>query len=263
MRRTENANLEAMVQEIAKAHKNLKEQIASVKITVEAMEAESAKMQAALETVTMELMKAKESKEEKRSSKLWSITYTFHGKTKQFWLARDIYKALGGKGLNGYFKMVDGCERGNCVQLPRSTVKLSGCPEYKGDSLPYWMDEEAVEAATEWMADKERERGMRQFVIKDYDEEAMIKRYEETHNVYTVAEEFGVHRTTVGHVLKRNNIKAYGNRGMVTKEMEAEIIRLYVEEGKSQSYIAKVFGINQTYVSLILRRNGIGKGLDR
>ena len=206
-------NLEAMVQEIAKAHKNLREQITSVRITVSAMETESAKMQEALEAVTMELMKAKEDENKKRPSKLWSITYTLRGVTKQLWSARDIYNALGGKTDNGFCEMVDGLRRGDCVQLRRDIIKVSGCPEYAGDSLSYWIDEIAVDEATAWMADVERKVGKRKRTQKDYDEDAMVKRYKEVYSAYTVAKEFNVNSQTVYDVLKRNGVKPCGKPG--------------------------------------------------
>lgn len=206
-------NIEAMVQEIAKAHKNLKEQIASVKLTVDAMEAESEKMQFALEAATVELMKAKEDENKKRPSKLWKITYTFHGKTKEFWCARDIYNALGGKTINGFCEMVDGLRRGDCVQLRRDIIKVSGCPEYAGDSLSYWIDEIAVDEATAWMADVERKVGKRKRTQKDYDEDAMVKRYNEVHSTNIVADEFNVSAWTVSKALKRNGVKPCGKPG--------------------------------------------------
>lgn len=264
MKNTMINDMAAVIQGLVKENKAMREEISTMRVTIDNLEARNDAMGKALEEMVTKLMEteAKAEKKKEKPSKLWSITYTFHGMTKEFWLARDIYKALGGKGLKGYFEMVDGCERGDCVQIPRSTVKLCGCPEYIGDSMPYWMDEEAVDAATEWMADKERGRGRRKLVREDYDEEAVIKRYKETHSTYVVAEEFGVCRTTIRNVLKRNNVKVR-NYNMVTKEMEAEIIRLYTEEKRSQREIGKIVGMSQFVVSHALRRNGIGKGLDR
>lgn len=213
MKKTTTTNIEAIIVEIAKNHKNMKEQIASVRVTLDAMEAESEKMQSALEAAMVELMKAKEDENKKRPSKLWNITYTFHGVTKEFWSARDVYNILGGKTVKGFCEMVDGCKRGDCVQLHRSTVKLCGCPEYKGDSLSYWMDAEAVDCATEWMADAERKAGKRRKTQRDYDEDAMVKRYEEVHSTYIVADEFNVSPWTVNKALKRNGVKPCGKPG--------------------------------------------------
>lgn len=206
-------NIEAMIREIAKSHKALKEQIASVRIAVDTMEAESAKMQSALEAAMVELMKAKEDESKKKPSKLWHITYTLHGKTKELWSARDIYNALGGKTIKGFCEMVDGLRRGDCVQLRRDIIKVSGCPEYAGDSLSYWMDEIAVDEATAWMADVERKVGKRKKTKKDYSEDAMIKRYKEVYSAYTVAKEFNVNSQTVYDVLKRNGVRPCGKPG--------------------------------------------------
>ena len=257
-------NLEIMVQEIAKAHKNLREQIASVRIAVNAMEAESEKMQEALEAVTMELMKAKENESKKRPSKLWHITYTFHGTTKEFWCARDVYDALGGKTIKGFCEMVDGCKRGDCVQLHRSTVKLCGCPEYKGDSLSYWLDEEAVDCATEWMAMRDDTMQHHKSRNRSYDEVAVIRRYEETRNAREVAKEFNMHESTVCSVLKKHGVRIQwgGHNLKITKEVEAEIIRLHTE-GLTQKEIARIVGVCPSAVSVVLRNNGIGRGLDR
>ena len=206
-------NLESVIAELAKSHKAMKEQIASVRIAVDTMEAESQKMQSALEAAMIELMKAKESESKKKASKLWSITYTLRGVTKQLWSARDIYNALGGKTVNGFCEMVDGLRRGDCVQLRRDIIKVSGCPEYSGDSLSYWMDEIAVDEATAWMADVERKVGKRKKTKKDYSEDAMIKRYKEVYSAYTVAKEFNVNSQTVYDVLKRNGVKPCGKPG--------------------------------------------------
>lgn len=263
MKKTTTTNIEAIIAELAKNHKALKEQIASVKLTVDAMEAESEKMQSALEAAMIELMKVKADDSKKKPSKLWHITYTFHGTTKEFWCARDVYDALGGKTVKGFCEMVDGCKRGDCVQLHRSTVKLCGCPEYKGDSMSYWMDEVAVDEATEWMAKQTTQHHKPH--NRSYNETAVIRRYEETHNATTVAEEFNMHRTTVCDVLKKHNIKVQrgGHNLKITPEIEAEVIRLYTKEGLSQRKIAMIMGIAPSVVCVVLRRNGIGRGLDR
>ena len=265
MKKTTTTNIETIIAELAKNHKNIKEQIASVRVTLDAMEAESEKMQSALEKAMIELMKAKADDSKKKPSKLWHITYTFHGVTKEFWSARDVYDALGGRTVKGFCKMVDGCKRGDCVQLHRSTVKLCGCPEYKGDSLSYWMDAEAVDCATEWMANKERKVGTRSKVYRNYDEKAMIKRYMEVNNANVVAKEFNVDTNTVYLALKRNGVKPCGKSGRkskVTPEIESAIIGLH-RNGFTQKEIAEMVDIHPRTVSRVLRHNGIGKGLDR
>ena len=256
-------NLESVIAELAKSHKAMKEQIASVRIAVDTMEAESQKMQSALEAAMIELMKAKESESKKKASKLWSITYTLRGVTKQLWSARDIYNALGGKTVKGFCEMVDGLRRGDCVQLRRDIIKVSGCPEYSGDSLSYWMDEVAVDEATAWMAKQTTQH--RKPHNRSYNEMAVIKRYEEVHNATQVAKEFDLNNSTVGCILKRNgvNTPGKGSNRKVTPEIEAKIIYLYTEEGLSQLEISKIVDVSTWTVSMVLRRNGIGRGLDR
>lgn len=265
MKKTTTTNIEAIIAELAKNHKNMKEQIASVKVTLDVMEAESEKMQSALEKAMIELMKAKADDSKKKPSKLWHITYTFHGVTKEFWSARDVYDALGGRTVKGFCAMVDGCKRGDCVQLHRSAIKLCGCPEYKGDSLSYWMDAEAVDCATEWMANKERKVGTRSKVYRDYDEEDMVRRYTEVNNANVVAKEFNVDTNTVYLALKRNGVKPCGKSGRkskVTPEIESAIIRLHRDGGFTQKEIAELVDIHPRTVCRVLRNNGIGRGLD-
>lgn len=261
MKKTTTTNIEAIIAELAKNHKNMKEQIASVRVTLDAMEAESEKMQSALEKAMVELMKAKEDESKKKPSKLWKITYTFHGKTKEFWCARDIYNALGGKTINGFCEMVDGLRRGDCVQLRRDIIKVSGCPEYFGDSLSYWMDEVAVDEATEWMAAKEKKLGNRKFAYKDYDIRELIKTYEETRSAAKTAKVFGISAQAVVNALHNEGVKLR-QRGVrsdatqITEEIEAEICRL-AEDGLTQREIADRVHVNQHTVGRVMRRNGI------
>lgn len=261
MKKTTTTNIEAIIAELAKNHKALKEQIASVKLTVDAMEAESEKMQFALEKAMVELMKAKEDESKKKPSKLWKITYTLHGKTKEFWCARDIYNALGGKTINGFCEMVDGLRRGDCVQLRRDIIKVSGCPEYAGDSLSYWMDEIAVDEATEWMAAKEKRLGNRKCAYKDYDIKELVKTYEETKSAAKTAKAFGISAQAVIYALRNEGIEPR-KRGVrsdatqVTEEIEAEICRL-AEDGLTQQEIADRVHISRQTVGRIMRHNGI------
>ena len=152
------------------------------------------------------------------------------------------------------------------MQLHRSTIKLCGCPEYKGDSLSYWMDAEAVDCATEWMANKERKVGTRSKVYRNYDEEAMVRRYTEVNNANVVAKEFNVDTNTVYLALKRNGVKPCGKSGRkskVTPEIESAIIRLHRDGGFTQKEIAELVDIHPRTVCRVLRNNGIGRGLDR
>lgn len=263
MKKTTTTNIEAIIAELAKNHKNMKEQIASVRVTLDAMEAESEKMQSALEKAMIELMKAKADDSKKQPSKLWHITYTYRGVTKELWLARDIYISLNGKyNPEGFVAMVDGIRRGDCIRITQDMVKKCGCPEYQGDSFSYWMDEEAVDYATEWMAMQDQHR--RKSPNLAYDADAIVRRYAEIRNGKQVAKEFDLSPAAVGCILRRRGVETpgYGSNRKVTQEMEAEIIRLY-KEGLSQAKIARIVGISQKTVCAVLRRNGIGKGLDR
>lgn len=259
------AEIEAIAMNAKELVKKFADAEAKAKAACEAVEAMRPEVEKAV-AFMIELGEKAETTEKKRPSKLWSITYTFHGKTKEFWSARDIYNALGGKTVKGFCEMVDGLRRGDCVQLRRDIIKVSGCPEYSGDSLSYWMDEIAVDEATAWMADKERQTGKRSKVNKDYDETAVVSRYNEVHSATVCAEEFNVSIWTVYDALERNGIKPCGKTGRkakITPEMEREIIRLYTEEGLSQTKIAKIMGVSTWPVCVVLRRNGIGRGLDR
>lgn len=263
MKKTTTTNIEAIIAELAKNHKNMKEQIASVRVTLDAMEAESEKMQSALEKAMIELMKAKADDSKKQPSKLWHITYTYRGVTKELWLARDIYIALNGKyNPEGFVAMVDGIRRGDCIRITQDMVKKCGCPEYQGDSFSYWMDEEAVDYATEWMAMQDQHR--RKSPNLAYDADAIVRRYAEIRNGKQVAKEFDLSPAAVGCILRRCGVETPGpgSNRKVTQEMEAEIIRLS-KEGMSQAKIARIVGISQKTVCEVLRRNGIGKGLDR
>ena len=63
------------------------------------------------------------------------------------------------------------------------------------------------------MADVERKVGKRKRTQKDYDEDAMVKRYNEVHSTNIVADEFNVSAWTVSKALKRNGVKPCGKPG--------------------------------------------------
>lgn len=206
------AEIEAIAMNAKELVKKFADAEAKAKAACEAVEAMRPEVEKAV-AFMVELGEKAETTEKKKPSKLWSINYTLRGVTKRLWSARDIYNALGGKTVKGFCEMVDGLRRGDCVQLRRDIIKVSGCPEYSGDSLSYWMDEVAVDEATAWMADVERKVGKRKKTKKDYSEDAMIKRYKEVYSAYTVAKEFNVNSQTVYDVLKRNGVKPCGKPG--------------------------------------------------
>ena len=263
--------IESMIQEIAASHKTLKEQIAATKVTLDAMEAESAKMQAALEAASKELMDARD-EEKLVDRRLVTITARRSGdKEAKVWIlatsaARNLYGTDDEWAVRKCFNR-ELC--GNTTWFDNLTVHDLAENPYPCGKLSRWIDEEAFEDAKRFASERAKKLGKRRWAMKDYDEEAVVKRYEEIHNASKVAEEFGIHFTTVGHVLRRYGVKTsgygrYSKSGFrITPAMEVEVVRLYVHEGRTQRWIADYFGITGATVSNILRRNGIGRGLDR
>lgn len=260
MSRTE---IEAIAMNAKELVKKFADAEAKAKAACEAVEAMRPEVEKAV-AFMVELGERAEATE-KKASKMWSVVYPESADNwRTYYLAKDINIAYGGNGTEPEVReMINAIMRGCYKELSRDEVRyIGGLPEYRGSKDSYWIDEVAVEELAGWFYSRERKVGNRKRVFKDYNEEAVIKRYEETHSTYVVSEEFGVCRTTISRVLKRNNIKAR-NYNMVTKEMEAEIIRLYTEEKRSQREIGEIVGVSQFTVSHTLRRNGIGKGLDR
>lgn len=195
---------------------------------------------------------------EKKASKMWSIVYPESaGKWKTYYLAKDINIAYGGNGSEPEVrKMVNAIRRGSYKELKRDEVRyIGGLLEYRGSKDSYWIDETAVEELAGWFHEKERKTGKRRMVYRDYNEELMIKRYKEVKSFKKVAREFGVNRGTVYNALKRNGIESCC-RTKVTKEMEAEVVRLYIEGWKVLA-IKEKFNIGECTVFNILHRNGV------
>ena len=261
--------VEVSIQEIAKANRTAIETAVELKILIEKLEEQNAKISKALQDAADKLLKIQTESAEKatakKPSKLWSIVYPKEaGVWKTYYLAKDINIALGGSGLERDVReMLDGIHRGEYKELRRNEVRyIGGLKEYRGSLVSYWMDEDAVDGATEWVASKERRRGNRRRVQKDYDIEALAKTYKETQSAYKTAKIFGMSPTCVIRALRNEGIeirKQGARPKKVTPEMESEIIRLFVNDGLSQTMIAKITGLSQSTISEILRRNGIKK----
>lgn len=153
---------------------------------------------------------------EKKASKMWSVTYPESaGNWRTYYLAKDVNIAYGGNGTEPEVReMVNAIKRGCYKELSRDEVRyIGGLLEYRGSKKSYWVDETAVEELAGWYHDKERKVGRRSKVYKDYSEDAMVKRYEEVHSTYIVADEFNVSPWTVNKALKRNGVKPCGKPG--------------------------------------------------
>lgn len=248
-------NAKALVEKFADAE-------AKAKAACEAVEAMRPEVEKAV-AFMIELGEKAETTE-KKASKMWSIVYPESADNwRTYYLAKDVNIAYGGNGTEPEVReMVNAIKRGCYKELSRDEVRyIGGLLEYRGSKKSYWIDETAIEELAGWYHEKEKKIGKRSKVVKDYNEDDLIKRYKEVKSAFKVAKEFNVHWNTVYNVLKRNSVKSC-SQIKVTPEVESEIVRLY-RDGLSQRKIAKMFGINQKTVSTVLRRNGIGKGLDR
>lgn len=82
----------------------------------------------------------------------------------------------------------------------------------------------------------------------------IIDRYKNGESVDKIAEIIGCSNTTISNILKKNkvlNTKSYD----VLSQYKDEIIKLYHEDGLSQTEIAKRFKVSTSSISLFLRVN--------
>jgi hypothetical protein len=91
-----------------------------------------------------------------------------------------------------------------------------------------------------------------------FDEELAVKRYKELGNSKKVADELGTGPDVVIRVLKKMgvDIPKSGARRVLSAEQEDEVVKLY-NSGSSQSKIAKMFGLSQQGIGIILSREGV------
>ena len=98
------------------------------------------------------------------------------------------------------------------------------------------------------------ERFRRQIKVLKGDEIIrLIEGYQSGRTVYELGPEFGIHRTTVGIILRRHGI-ATTKRELIEKHLE-EILRLHAE-GWSHVRIGQRFGLSETPIRNVLRSTG-------
>ncbi len=95
-----------------------------------------------------------------------------------------------------------------------------------------------------------------QKILTEAEIRTVIEKYQTGVSTYELAKEFNCHRSTIGNALKRNGIIVDGHvEGR--KYQAKDVIRLYAEEKKSVTEIAKIFGVCDGTIYKCLRRNNI------
>jgi superfamily II DNA or RNA helicase/transposase-like protein len=88
----------------------------------------------------------------------------------------------------------------------------------------------------------------------------VCERYISGQNTMQLAKLYGCRNPNIGRILKRNGIKMRSRseaQGGLTKEQEAEVIRLYVEERRNTVQIGELYGVANVTIGDTLKRNGI------
>lgn len=94
-----------------------------------------------------------------------------------------------------------------------------------------------------------------QKVLTELETRTIIERYQQGVSSYTLAEEFGCHRSTISAVLKRNGIEV-SHRASTKPELVKKIIGLYAEY-KTPKEIGKIVDLDCGTVRQVLKENGI------
>ena len=87
--------------------------------------------------------------------------------------------------------------------------------------------------------------------LNEPEQAALVERFGEGAELATLAEEFGIHRDTVGKILRRQGVAR--RYGVVTGEVLAEAIRLH-EEGWTFERLGERYGVNASTVYRAIRK---------
>ena len=93
-------------------------------------------------------------------------------------------------------------------------------------------------------------------VLSGTEVERLAAEYLSGKTVYELGREFGIHRTTVGIILKRHGVKM--RRQGIDASLRAEIIQLR-QDGWSYARLGERYGVDPSTISNFLRRDTASK----
>ena len=97
---------------------------------------------------------------------------------------------------------------------------------------------------------------MRRRVLTEEVEQEICRRYAEGESSDKLAKSFGVGGNTVLRAVRRNGLATKKESSYLTDGNEAEIMRLYFEDGKTCEQVAASCGVSETTIYFAIKRSG-------